>query len=158
MPNEGEVMRAADTRQLDGIVRGDLSTFFGRYGAVLEAAAQYVHRRSSSTLGRVSPSARWVSTYEVAEWIAKDLPTLYARSFGTGGALPLKTWRVVTMLRNASYLGAFEALDIRSVRGKGLATVVSPRRTRSLLQGTKQRVIVGTVANRVGPTRNQYAN
>jgi hypothetical protein len=154
MPNEGEVMRATDTKQLDGIVRGDLSVFFGRYGAVLEAAAQYVHRRSSATVGQT----KWVSTSEVAEWIAKDLPTLYARSFGTGGALPLKAWRVVTMIRNAGYLGAFEALDIRSARGKGLATVVSPRRTRSLLQNTKQRVIVGTVANRVGPTRNQYAN
>ena len=109
----------------------DVGEFFMRYGAVLEAVARRVHYLA----GR---GQKYTPTKELARWVAKDLPTLYRQTFGKGGPKPLKEWRVKTMLSNANYLGAFEALDIKAQRGKGMTTVVVARRGRlKLIQGGK---------------------
>lgn len=101
-----------------------LGEFFTRYGAVLDATARRVH-------ALVERGAKYTSTEEVAAWIAHSLPEMYRRTFGRTPK-PLKTWRVQTMLSNANYLGAFEELDIRAVRGRGLTTVVAPRKKAAL--------------------------
>lgn len=107
-----------------------LTEFHQRYAAVLSAVASRVHHL-------VERGQTFTPTKDLARWIAHDLPTLYRQTFGRT-AKPLKTWRVLTMLSNANYLGAFEDLDIRAVRGKGLTTVVAPRRGRlKLIQGGK---------------------
>lgn len=111
-------MKAASAQQRRH--RGDLAEFFERYGAVLEAMAGFVH-------AKVERGQRYTPTEAAARWIAHDLPTLYRRTFGKTPK-PLKTWRVMTMLSNASYLGAYEALDVRVVRGKGLTVVSEPRK------------------------------
>lgn len=97
-----------------------LSEFFTRYGAVLERVASYVH-------AKVERGQKYTATEDAARWIAHDLPTLYRQTFGRAPK-PLKTWRVMTMLSNAAYLGAYEALDLRAVRGKGITIVSEPRK------------------------------
>lgn len=108
-----------------------LAEFHERYAAVLEAVARRVHHLAER-------GQKYTPTRELARWVARDLPTLYRQTFGKGGPKPLREWRVKTMLSNANYLGAFEALDIKAQRGKGLTTVVAPRRGRlKLIQGGK---------------------
>lgn len=96
-----------------------LEVFYARYSAVLEAVASRVH-------ALVNKGQKYTSATQLAEWISYDLPTLYRQTFGSTPR-PLRVWRVKTMLANANYLGAFEALDVRSVRGQGVTTVVKPR-------------------------------
>lgn len=112
-------------------VRGELGEFFERYGAVLEAVASYVH-------AKVERGQKYTPTETAARWIAHDLPTLYRNTFGRTPK-PLKTWRVMTMLSNANYLGAYEHLDIVVRRGRGLTVVSTPRKG----SGRKLRVIKG---------------
>lgn len=112
-------------------VRGELGEFFERYGAVLESVASFVH-------AKVERGQKYTTTEAVSRWIAHDLPTLYRNTFGRTPKA-LKTWRVRTMLSNANYLGAYGHLDIRTVPGKGLTVVSSPRKG----SGRRLRVIKG---------------
>lgn len=118
---------------------GDLAEFFERYSAVLEKVASYVH-------SRVDRGREYTTTKEASRWIAHDLPTLYRKTFGKTPK-PLKIWRVMGMLSHAKYLGAYDQLDIRSVPGRGLTVVSTPRkgsgkRIRAAAKG-KLRVIKG---------------
>lgn len=101
-------------------VRGELGEFFERYGAVLESVSSYVH-------AKVERGQKYTPTKDVARWIAHDLPTLYRNTFGRTPK-PLKTWRVMTMLSNANYLGAYGHLDIVVRRGRGLTIASEPRK------------------------------
>ena len=108
-----------------------LAEFNDRYAAVLEAVARRIHYL-------VERGQKYTPTHELARWVARDLPTLYRQTFDKGGVLPLKEWRVKTMLANANYLGAFLALDIKAQRGKGLTSIVRPRRRNlTLIKGGK---------------------
>jgi len=114
----------------------NLDEFYTRYSAVLEAVARRVH-------ALVERGQKYTSSEALARWIGHDLPTLYRNTFGSTPK-PLRVWRVKTMLSNANYLGAFDALDIRSVRGKGVTTVVEPRVAKKVRRGrAKLRVIRG---------------
>lgn len=99
---------------------GDLGEFFERYGSVLETVAKFVH-------AKVERGQIHTPTKNVAKWIAHDLPTLYRKTFGKTPK-PLKVWRVMGMLSHARYLGAYAALDIRCVPGRGLTVVSEPRK------------------------------
>lgn len=110
--------------------RVTLDTFYARYEAVLQAVARRVH-------ALVARGQKYSTTMELASWIAHDLPTLYRQTFGSTPK-PLKAWRVKTMLSNANYLGAFEALDIRSVRGQGVTAAVAPRGKLRVIKGGKR--------------------
>lgn len=118
MKNAAQQKRAKD----------ELTEFHERYDAVLEAVARYVH-------GRVQRGQVYVTTDQVARWIAHDLPDLYRRTFDKAPKA-LKAWRVKTMLSNAAYLGAYGSLDIRTVRGKGFTTAL-------LRKGRRLQVIRG---------------
>lgn len=63
----------------------ELSEFHERYDAVLEAVARYVHARHER-------GQRFVTTDQVARWIAHDLPDLYRRTF-EDAPKALKPWR-----------------------------------------------------------------
>lgn len=110
--------------------KATLETFYARYGAVLEAVARRVH-------ALVSRGQKYSTTEDLAVWISKDLPTLYRQTFGVD-VKALRAWRVKTMLSNANYLGAFEALDIKSVRGQGVTSVVKPRGKLRVIAGGKR--------------------
>jgi len=110
--------------------KATLETFYARYGAVLEAVARRVH----ALVGR---GQKYSTTEDLAVWISKDLPTLYRQTFGVD-VKALRAWRVKTMLSNANYLGAFEALDIKSVRGQGVTSVVKPRGKLRVIAGGKR--------------------
>jgi hypothetical protein len=99
---------------------GDLGEFFERYGSILETVARYVH-------AKVERGHVHTPTKQAARWIAHDLPTLYRKTFGKTPKA-LKVWRVMSMLSHARYLGAYEALDIRCVPGRGLTVVSKPRK------------------------------
>ncbi len=107
-------------------------TFFARYAVVLEACARFVHARAIR--GHV-----YTPTADLARWIARDLPTLFKQTFGSNVPSELKEWRVTRMLQDASFLGAYEELDIRTVRGRGVTTVAKPRARGSI----KLRLIKG---------------
>lgn len=112
----------------------DLSDFFARYGAVLEAVARRVHALRDR-------GVKFTPTLELASWVSRDLPALYARTFGREKPKRLKAWRVCAMLSAASYLGAYDALDIRCVRGRGVTTGVAPKKRARLtvIEGGKKK-------------------
>jgi hypothetical protein len=112
-------MKMKTTKRQPARATTNLDEFYTRYSAVLEAVASRVH----ALVGR---GQKYSSTYDLARWIAHDLPTLYRQTFGSTPK-PLRIWRVKTMLSNANYLGAYDALDIKTVRGKGVTTEVKPR-------------------------------
>lgn len=114
---------------------GDLAEFFERYSAVLETVAKYVH-------AKVERGQQYTTTKSVARWIAHDLPTLYRKTFGKTPK-PLKVWRVMGMLSHARYLGAYDHLDIRSVPGRGLTVVSTPRKGSGKRMRAGLRVIKG---------------
>jgi hypothetical protein len=114
---------------------GDLAEFFERYGAVLETVAKYVH-------AKVERGHVHTPTKQAARWIAHDLPTLYRKTFGKTPKA-LKVWRVMSMLSHARYLGAYEALDIRCVPGRGLTVVSTPRKGSGKRMRADLRVIKG---------------
>lgn len=99
----------------------DLQSFHARYDSVLEAAARRVHALALR-------GQKYVATADIADWVIHDLPTLTRKTWGA----KLKPWRVHRMLQDAAFLGAYEKLDIRSVRGRGLTPVVRPRRLRAV--------------------------
>lgn len=104
------------------------SEFMERYSSIIDAAANRIHYL-------VSRNHQYTPTVEVANWIISSLPSLARKTWGR----ELKRWRVVTMLSNARFLGAFEDLDVRSVPGKGLTTVVKPRKGKlRLVKGGKR--------------------
>lgn len=113
--------------QSTAVHRDNLQTFYTRYTAVLEAVSRRVHVL-------VSRGQRYVATEEVAIWVANDLPTLYRQTFGRTPK-PLKVWRIKNMLANANYLGAYEHMDIRSVRGRGITTVKASRQALHVISG-----------------------
>jgi hypothetical protein len=118
-------------RQLKAVPRKvTLEVFYARYAAVLEAVARRVH-------ALVARGQKYSTTMDLSVWISKDLPTLYRQTFGVD-VKALRAWRVKTMLSNANYLGAFEALDIRSVRGQGITSVVKPRGRLRVIAGGKR--------------------
>jgi hypothetical protein len=98
--------------------QADYKDFIGRYILIIEAAATRIHTLALR-------GQQYTSTADVAEWIIKNLPDRARQTWGRG----FKTWRVTSMLSHARFLGAFEALDIKSVHGKGLTPVVMPRKT-----------------------------
>ncbi len=104
-----------------GRKKAGLDGFYERYGAILQAAANRVQQQAERY-----PKTPHTSIVAVASWIAKDLPDLYRRTFGTENVLPLKEWRVRTMLSNAAYLGAFTALGIVAIHGRGLTPADPP--------------------------------
>jgi hypothetical protein len=97
-------------------MQSNSSTFVARYGVVLESAARRVH----ALVGRGQP---YTTTGDVADYIVNNLPTMCRKTWGKN----LRAWRVKNMLANASFLGAFDDLDIVAVRGKGLTTRRKPR-------------------------------
>jgi len=107
-----------------------LEIFYARYAAVLEAVARRVH----AIVGR---GQKYSTTTDLSTWVSKDLPSLYRQTFGVD-VKALRAWRVKTMLSNANYLGAFEALDIKSVRGQGITAVVKPRGKLRVIAGGKR--------------------
>jgi hypothetical protein len=85
--------------------------FMDRYALVLEACV----RRLQHLKGK------FATRRELAQWVAGDLPTLYAKTFCNGRErssekLHVKVWRVQQMLSTAVFLGA--------VRGKGMQSVI----------------------------------
>ena len=90
-----------------------------RYAAVIDACSRFVHARH----GR---GQKYVTTTQLAEFIAHSLPTLYRKTFGSTPK-HLKVWRVKTMISNAAFLGAFGDHDVRSVRGRGFTVTVAAR-------------------------------
>ena len=104
----------------------DLTEFTLRYTAILRCASGYVKRWVG--LGR----GRYIRTRDVAEWISYDLPELYAVTFGRGDPKPLRVYRVMRMLGDANYLGAYEAFGIRAVHGRGITVVDAPKKLRSV--------------------------
>lgn len=108
----------------------DLTEFFERYSAILWAAKEFVQR--VSRVATQSGEDPFVTTKQIAEHIAGQMPAAYLKTFGTDEPRKLKMWRLKTLLSNASYLGAYEALGMRAVRGRGVT-----------IEGTKLRVIKG---------------
>jgi hypothetical protein len=110
------------------VVRGEaLEDFFRVYETVLKIVSNRVH-------ALVDRGVKYTPTREVAQWVAHDLPATFRKAFGHVPK-PLKTWRMLTFMSNAAYLGAYESLDIRSVPGRGLTTVVKPKKLKVIKGG-----------------------
>ena len=105
----------------------DLSEFFDRYTAILYGAKEFVVKVAS--VARRSEEDPFVTTKQIAEHVAGHLPAAYLKTFGTDEPRKLKVWRILTLLSNASYLGAYEALGLKAVRGRGVTAI---ERTRGL--------------------------
>ena len=95
--------------------RAQLQEFFDIYGTLLELVAARVQALANRGVA-------YVSSADVAAWIAHDLPERFKEAFGKVPT-ELKTWRVQTMMSNASYLGAYQHLGIRAVAGRGLTPI-----------------------------------
>lgn len=91
----------------------ELAEFFTKYEAVLVLTASYVHTKHAR--GQL-----YTKTEDVARWVAHDLPSVYAATFGRGEQKHLRLYRVLSMLSHARFLGAYEALGLRGVPGRGL--------------------------------------
>lgn len=97
--------------------RTGLAVFNERYAAILEVAANRV-RYLVNDRGQ-----KYVTVADIAFWIVKDLPARYRATFHGQDPLLLKVWRIKTLLSNARFLGAYEAVGIRSVRGQGITLI-----------------------------------
>jgi hypothetical protein len=109
--------------------RRDKTDFVSRYMLVLEAAANRVHWLNKRDVP-------YVSTAELAAQIVKDpfKAHVVRDAFWKG----VKVWRVVRMLQDANFLGAFEDLDIRCVRGRGMCVAVKRRAKLRVIKGGKR--------------------
>ena len=106
-------------KAVKSVKKRNLSDFFDVYGTILELVATRVHNQ-------VARGEKFTPSHDIAVWVAHDLPTMFKAAFGRVPKA-LKTWRMLTMMANANFLGAYKALDIVAVRGRGLTTVVKPR-------------------------------
>lgn len=100
-------------------VKMSLDVFIERYLAILFAARDFV--------GVVAKAADetdddpWVTVPQIARHLVEHKPATYIKTFGTDEPRELKEWRILSILRNAGYLGAWEALGMRTARGKGVS-------------------------------------
>lgn len=99
-----------------------LALFNRRYEAILEACANRVWALARR-------GQKYTTITELAEYVVANLPTYYREAFGTEtgdptGRRALKVWRVRLMLSNASFLGAFHALDLKACPGRGVRTLL----------------------------------
>lgn len=116
-------------------IRHELEEFFERYAAILYAARDFIER--VVRIAERSGEDPWVTTQQVVEHIAGQLPATYIKTFGTDEPRRLKVWRLKTIFSNANYLGAYEAIGVIARRGKGLTidSVKRPRRLRVIKGG-----------------------
>lgn len=98
---------------------GDLKTFHERYDAILIAARDFIARVQAAA--ERSGESPYTPTRLVAEHVSNQYPAAYIKTFGSEDPRELKVWRVTSILRNAGFLGAYDALGIESIHGKGLA-------------------------------------
>ncbi len=91
------------------------ATFAERYQVVLEAAARRVHR--------VAAKGEYVTAEQLADWLVGDVWHVTQAAWWKG----VRAWRVREFLRTARFLGAFEELEIKTVRGRGFTSAKKPR-------------------------------
>jgi hypothetical protein len=105
----------------------DQKTWIRKYTDVLSAVARRVYANHLR-------GVPYTTTKDLSEWVARDLPTLYSKTFGTSKSklLHVKAWRVRQMMSTAGFLKAFEDFGIRAIPGKGFAIQKNRRMLRKV--------------------------
>lgn len=98
--------------------RISLDVFLERYTSILYAARDFLVQVVTSA--EKSGEDPWVTTPQVVNHLVEHKPAAYIKSFGTDHPKELKYWRLLQILRNANYLGAYGPLGIRVAHGKGM--------------------------------------
>lgn len=92
--------------------------FLARYTSILFAARDWVEQVAK--VAARSEEDPWVTIPQIARHLAANRPAAYIKTFGENDPYELKEWRILSILRNAGYLGAWQALGLTALRGKGV--------------------------------------
>lgn len=128
-----------------------------RYQALVAAAITFV--TTQNALG-----SEFVSTKRVAKWVSEDLPKTYRETFGKNpkDTKEVKAWRVMNLMSNANFFGAFEENGIQSFRGHGFRNTKKfplgtelPKPAKVTKAPTKKAATVKTIASLKKPARTK---